>query len=149
MAGTGAQERNIMASQANTLANINKNASSGAQALALAGAAQGQTNEAFNQMGIQEAQNKYAMLQNLSAVNQGMTAENDKLYQDNLDYSQKQALLNASQMNQANGLNSLDNMIAAALPFVGGLMGGKFPVLPRTRQELRPPGQSQILGLSR
>jgi hypothetical protein len=51
------------------------------------------------------------MLQNLNAANQGMTTENDELYQAKLDYkdlsTQKQELLNASRVNAQNGFNSL------------------------------------------
>jgi len=58
MFGAPELEKNILSTQAATLNNIGKNATDSSQALALGQLSQGQTNQAFNQLQTQEAQNK-------------------------------------------------------------------------------------------
>lgn len=82
MPGAADTEKNILASQAGTNAGIERNATDSGQALALLTRGQGTTNQAFNQLGIEEQQNKQQMLQNENQALQGMTAEHDKEFQD-------------------------------------------------------------------
>lgn len=82
--GAANLERNIFSNQGNTLNSINRNATNSAQALALAGATQGQTNDAFENLATKEAMNKQMMLQNLNEGYEGMVREGDKEYQNKL-----------------------------------------------------------------
>ena len=84
MGGAAALERNIYGTQANTLANINRNATDSSQALALAAGAQGQTNDAFGKLGVMEAQDKQQRYQNLTAAQAGMTEEHTKNFDDSV-----------------------------------------------------------------
>jgi uncharacterized protein YukE len=134
MPGAAQAERNIYQNQANTLANIGRNATDSSQMLALATGVQGQTNDAFGNLGVADAQNRQMNVQNLNNALGVMTNENDKVYQDKLRkyqeaYNAKMALMNAGITNQANGLNqigsTIDNaaMMAASM-MTGGLAGG-------------------------
>jgi len=82
MPGATAMERNIYGNQANQIANVNRNATDASQALALGAAAQGQTNQAFQNLATQEQQDYYNRLQNYTGAQQGMIQEGDKVYQD-------------------------------------------------------------------
>lgn len=84
MAGAAAREKNILGAQANTVANINRNATDSSQALALAAGAQGQTNQNFNDMQLMEGQDFDNKLNNLNSANQGMTAEHKDLFDDSV-----------------------------------------------------------------
>jgi hypothetical protein len=111
-AGSGAQEQNIMNNQASTLGNINRNTTDAARALALTGAVQGQTNDAFANLGMQEAQNKQSMLGNLNQAYGTMTGELDKEYQSKLqkymmDKQEQLALRDAGAKNQFGALNDI------------------------------------------
>ncbi len=115
MPGATAMERNIYGNQANQMANVERNATSGSQALAMGSAAQGQTNQAFQNLGVQEQQDYYNRLGNQTSALQGMTQEGDKVYQDQLrDYQEKMSLKNAylgaSMQNRTTSWNSLANM---------------------------------------
>lgn len=85
MAGADAEERNIANSQANFNNTVQRNATDGSQVLALAAAGQGQANNAYNQLGIQEQQNKYALLNNLNSAYAANINEGDKVYKSQLD----------------------------------------------------------------
>lgn len=127
MPGASAMERNIYGNQANQLDNVNRNATSGSQALAMGAAAQGQSNQAFQNLGVQEQQDYYNRLQNVTGAQAGMTQEGDKVHADQLrDYQEKMQLKNtylaASMQNKNTSLNSWANTgysaggAAASLP---------------------------------
>lgn len=125
MAGAAEQERNILSNQANFNANIGRNATDSSQLLALAAAGQGQTNNAFQNLQIQEAQNKYGMLNNLNNAYGQMIQEGDKAHQSQLqkyqmDMAQKQALLGGGAENIMGGLGDL-----ASLGIISGKLFGK------------------------
>lgn len=112
MAGAGAQEQNIMNNQASTLGNINRNTTDAARALALTGSVQGQTNDAFANLGMQEAQNKQNMLGNLNQAYGSLVQEGDKEYQSKLqkymmDKQEQLALRTAGANNQFGALNDI------------------------------------------
>lgn len=120
MFGASALEQNIANSQANYMANVGRNATDSSQALALGALSQGQTNNAYNDLQIKEAQNKYDLLGNLNTAEQGMTAELDKQYQDMLqkymiDTQQKAALKNSAFNNIFSGFGDISG---------GLIMGG-------------------------
>jgi hypothetical protein len=134
MPGAAQAERNIYQNQANALANMGRNSTDSSQLLAMAGGVQGQSNDAFGNLGVADAQNRQMNVQNLNNALGVMTGENDKVYQDKLRkyqeaYNAKMALMNAGITNQANGLNqigsTIDNaaMMAASM-MTGGLAGG-------------------------
>jgi len=82
MAGAGMLEQNIANAQANQMANIGRNATDSSTALSLGAAAQGQANNAYNNLQTKEAQNKYNLLDNLNAAYATNIREGDKVYND-------------------------------------------------------------------
>lgn len=111
MPGAAAAERNIMATQANQLANVNRLATDSSQALALAGGIQGGTNQAVEQLGMQEGQDYYNRLENLSGAQQGMIQEGDKVFQDRVRrFDNQVAAAGANAQNRANSWNSLSSL---------------------------------------
>ncbi len=115
MAGASNMEQNILASQGNMMASVGRNATDGSQALSMAAAAQGQTDQSMAGLGMAEAQNKIAMLGNLNQANQGMTMELDKVYQDKLsryqeDVQAKNALRNAAWQNFGGAMSDASSL---------------------------------------
>lgn len=114
MFGASNLEQNIFANQANYLNNVNRNATDSSQALALGGLAQGQTNNALQNLQTQEAQNKYDLLGNLNKAYQTMIGEGDKVYQDQLqkyqiDTQQQAGLRNAAWQNIFSGISDFES----------------------------------------
>jgi hypothetical protein len=123
MAGAGAQEQNIYNNQASTLGNIGRNSGDAARALALAGSVQGQTNDAFSNLGIAEAQNKYSLLNNLNNAYGVMIGEGDKMYNDQIRrYTDKVNVRNIQQQNRQSPWQSLMNLGSSIAGF--GAAGG-------------------------
>lgn len=123
MPGLQQAQNNIAGNQSNAIGSINRNASSGAQALALLAATQGNTNAAFNQLRGQQQNYFMNMLQNLNSANRVMINEGDKVYQSDLRNRQeaigeKNALRGAATQNIGGGLNDLTNYA-----FLGDQMG--------------------------
>lgn len=111
MPGAMNAQQNILSNQANAYGQVERNATSGQQALALLGGIQGNTNSAFNQLGQQEASYGLQTTNNYNLANEAMTAENDKMFQwDTLRkrqeaIAQKNALRGAGTQNIGNGIN--------------------------------------------
>lgn len=82
MPGAAAGERNIYQNQANMMGNVNRNATDASQALALAAAGQGQSNQAFGNLATQEAQDYQRRYGNLVQAQEGQIQEGDKVFQD-------------------------------------------------------------------
>ena len=127
MAGAAAQEQNIMGAQGNMMYNVGQNATDSSQALAMAAASQGQTNQAFSNLGQQEAQNKYGMLNNFNLASNLMTSERDKIHNDqvrkyNSDMQLKQGLQNAAMQNTQGIFGDVMNI--GSILGAGGFMGG-------------------------
>ena len=111
MPGATAMERNIYQNQASQIGNVNRNATDASQALAMGAASQGQTNQAFSNLATQEQQDYYNRLQNLNTAQQGMTAERDKQYQDQVRrFNDLAALSGAKMQNNATAWNSVANL---------------------------------------
>lgn len=72
MPSASLQERNIYANEANTLSNINRNATDASQALLMGAGAQGVTNQALNQLNQQELEDYQRRYGNLENANQVM-----------------------------------------------------------------------------
>lgn len=124
MAGATEMERNIQTNQANTVANVNRNATDSSQALALAAGAQGQANDAYGQLGLMENRDKQQRYQNLVAAQQGMTQEHQlsaddevRRWQDQLGILMKR---NEIRQQQWGNVNNLGQSIAGS-----GTMGFK------------------------
>lgn len=114
MAGATEMEQNILANQAGANAAVDRSATDGSQALAVKAANVGQTNQAFHNVQTQEAQNKYAMLNNLNMANQNMVTEGDKEYQSKLqkymmDVQQQAALRQSGITNLFGAINGVGN----------------------------------------
>lgn len=122
MPGATTEQNNIFTNQANTNANTSRNATSGAQALAMGAAAQGQTNSALSNLGVQTAQNKQQQFGNVAAADNNMSNQEYEQYQDqvrkfNNDTAAKAALQSASIQNKMSWNNDLSST-------VGSILGG-------------------------
>ncbi len=114
MPGAMNAERNIATNGANAFGSVERNASSGAQALALLSGITGNTNNAYNQLGQQEA--GYG-LQTQGMYNNAlgtMINEGDKKYMDDvrkqqLAIGEKNALRGAATQNIGGGMNDIIN----------------------------------------
>lgn len=123
MPGATAAERNIYGNQAAQMANINRNATDASQALALGAGAQGQTNQAFQGLAAQEAQDYQRRYGNLVGAQQAQVQEGDKAYQDRVrQFEDLAAIRGAQTQNTQNAWNSLSNLGLAGMNF--GLQGG-------------------------
>ena len=129
MAGAADAENNIFGTQANATGAIGRNATSGAQALAMLAATQGNTNQAFNGLRAQEG-NDFWMKQNaFNNAGQLMIGEGDKKYQDALRKRQeaiqeKMALRGAGTQNIGGGMNDImNNAFMFASNYDGGSGG--------------------------
>jgi hypothetical protein len=124
MPGAAAMERNVYGNQANQLGNVNRNATDSSQALALGSAAQGQTNQAFQNLSTQEQQDYYNRYQNFTGAQQGMIAEGDKVYQDQMRrYQDLAAVTGAKIQNKQTAWNSLANFGIGAAGVASQLAG--------------------------
>jgi hypothetical protein len=126
MAGAQNLEQGIMASQANMMNGVGRNATDSSQALAMLGAAQGQTNQSLSELQNQELQNKYNMLNNFNMASSAMTSELDKVHGDKLrryeyDMARKNALKNAAMQNTQGAILGIRDTAAI---FAGGNKGG-------------------------
>ena len=115
MPGAQNAEQNIMGNQANAYGNVERNATSGSQALAMLAGIQGNTNQAFNTLGQQEGNFSLSALGNWNQANQGMTYEHEKLFQDALRkrqeaIAQKNALRGAGTQNIGNAMNEATSL---------------------------------------
>lgn len=116
--GAAYQEANIYGNQANTMATVNRNATSGSQALATAAGVQGQTDQAFANLGEQETQDYQRRFNNYTGALEQQVGEDDKAYQDRIRRFQDQAQIEgAQQANTSNAWKSLSNLGFAGLNF--------------------------------
>lgn len=140
MPGAAAVERNIYTNQANQLGRLDRNATDAGQALAMAAGIGGQSDSAFNQLGINEAQDYQRRYGNLVGAQEGMIAEGDKVYGDQVRrFGDLMSIKGAQQENKANSWGDISNFgfalanFGAANPnlfsrnrgIVGGTVGGR------------------------
>lgn len=124
MPGAAAAERNIYTNQANAIANVNRNATDSSQALALAAGTQGQTNQAFGNLSMQEAQDYQRRYGNFVGAQEGVIQEGDKVHQDSIRRFQDTVQMRGAQNANTQGAwNSLSNLGlgAASLGMAGGM----------------------------
>lgn len=122
MGGAASLQQNIGQSQANTIANIDRNATDSATALALAGGAQGVADQSYNNLQTKEAQNKYNLLQNLNDAYATNIREGDKVNQSlfnkfQIDTQTQNALRGAGAQNAFGGIGDLASL---------GILGGQY-----------------------
>ncbi len=103
MPGTAQLENDIYGNQSNTVENANRVATNSAQALAVGAGAQGQTNQAFDNLNQEQNQYFQNNLNNYNQANAGMINEGDKVFQDKTrrfeDTAQIQGAINANRQN--------------------------------------------------
>jgi len=123
MPGAADVEKNIYGNQANTQATVERNATDSSQALALAAAGQGATNQAFQQEGIVEGQNQMAKVENYNQGAKAMTDEHQTVYNDNVRRWQDQVNIalarHGIRQQQGQNMSNLGASISS--------MGGSFP----------------------
>lgn len=111
MPGSVAAERNIYGNSANQLYNVNKVATDASQAISAASGIGGQADQAFNQLGQQEAQDYQRRYGNLVGAQEGMISEGDKVYQDQVRRYQDMAQLQGAQSeNNTSGMSDISNL---------------------------------------
>lgn len=126
MPGAAPLENNIYGTQANTFANVEKNATNSSQALALAGDVQGQSNQAFSDLSLKEMEDYQRRYGNYSGAVQNQVAEGDKVYQDKIRRFQDMASIKGAQaQNRAANWGSLTGLGTSFLS--AGIMGEKKP----------------------
>lgn len=136
MPGASQLQQGALNNQSNSFMNLSRAAGSPQQMIAAAGALQGNTNSALNNLAVEEAQYKQGMLGNFNQALGTMIGEGNKVYDDRTNrfyrqYSEKQGLLNSSTQNQANVSSNIGNATGAivntAMQLVGmGNGGGMF-----------------------
>lgn len=123
MPGAVAAERNIYTNQANATAGATRAATDSSQLLATAGEIQGNTNDAFGNLGQNEAQDYYRRLDNLGGAQEGMIREGDKVYQDEVRRFQDTAAIKGAQSaNRGNNWGDISSMGFGLMDF--GAAGG-------------------------
>lgn len=121
--GAANVERNIYANQATQMANVSRNATDASQALGIAAGIGGQTNQAFNDLGIQEANDYQRRLGNLEGAQEGMIHEGDKVFNDQVRrFNDEVQMRGAQQQNKQAGWGDLSNLGFGLADF--GLAGG-------------------------
>lgn len=127
--GVASATANIGSAEATQQANIGRNATSGAQAIAAGAAAEGSANKGYEGLREQEAQDYQRRYANLSEADQGVIQEGDKAFQDQTrrfgDLAQIRGVQNA---NRQNAWQSVSNLGFSALNF--GLSGGFKKLFP-------------------
>lgn len=123
MPGVAQAERNIFSNQANQVSNINRNATDSAQALALATGTQGQTNEAFSNLGMAEAQDYQRRYGNYNQAQEGVIQEQDKVFNDGVRrFENKVGMQGKINENRQNSWGEISNLGFGLANF--GLSGG-------------------------
>jgi hypothetical protein len=135
MANAGAIERDIYQNQANTIASLGKNATDASQMLSLAGAVQGNTNQAFGQLQQvenEDKQRRYGNVQYADQNVQGALGNMVNVYGGQAAQAQQSAnqLMAAGQQNLQNGIDTIGSTAMAAGmgefgDFGGGSQGSK------------------------
>ena len=120
-------ERNIYSTQANQLAGLNRSATDASQALAVAAGIGGQTQDAFTNLGQQEAQDYYRRLDNQGQAQQGVMNEAQRVetnsFQDQIrKFDNKMAIQGAIQQNRQNTWGDISNLGFGLADF--GMSGG-------------------------
>lgn len=150
MAGAGQAEQNIYGAQANALGSAQRNAMDASQLLAIGGASQGATQDAFQNLAAAEAQDKERRYGNVQSAQQGVQSAmgNMQNLNQNLAMQSQQAasqLGQASQQNTANALNGIGNVgMMAGMGMFGNLFGNGSTQGPTAGRTTSVQGQQQL-----
>jgi len=123
MTGAAAMERNIYGTQANTIANINHNATDSSQAIAAAAGVQGQTNENFGQMQLLEGQDYNNKLSYLTDEEGKVHDDNVRRWQDQVNTVMTQYKMRTKR--RADAGKVIGGIFTGAASMLGGIGGGK------------------------
>jgi len=129
-------ERNIYSTQGNQLAGLNRSATDASQALAVAAGIGGQTQDAFTNLGQQEAQDYYRRLDYQGQAQQGVMDESQRvegnMFNDQLrKYQNKMDIQGAISQNRQNTWGDISNLGFGMADFAmsaangGGASAGK------------------------
>lgn len=119
-AGAARAEANISRNQSNALANIRQGANSGSQLLSSAALAQANSNNAYNQLAAQEAEDYQRRLANLNNSQTQMAAYRDKAFQLNEYEPYQDAAATKSALTQGGLTNTYNGLMD------GGKLIGDF-----------------------
>lgn len=121
--GAARAEQNIFQSQANTVGAVNRAATDSSQVLAAAAGAQGQANNALNDLQQGEAQDYQRRFNNYAQAQEGVIQEGDKVFQDRVrQFNDRVQVKGAQASNRAANWQTLANSGFAMADF--GLSGG-------------------------
>lgn len=124
-------ERNIYQNQANTISNAQRSAASGNELLLAGSGVQGQTNQAFSDLGEQEANDYQRRYANQGEAQQGVINEQDKVYQDQVRrFGDKAQIQGAISNNNTSGWQDFSNLGFSLADF--GVNSGMMPKKPQT-----------------
>lgn len=123
MPGSIAAERNIFRNQANTMAGTTRAATDASQLLAMGGEAQGTTNDAIDELALEEAGDYQRRYDNVTGAEEGVIREGDKLYQDSVRrFGNKAQLKGAQASNNSANWGDMANFGFSLMDF--GAAGG-------------------------
>jgi len=132
--GAAAAERGIYNAQANTMANVNRNATDASQAISLAAASQGQANQQFGAQSQFENQDYQRRLGNYVGAEEGEIQEGDKVYQDQIRrFGDLAQIRGAQNQNRQSAWQSLSNLGFGAMGL--GVAGGMKAMFPNYGQQ--------------
>lgn len=141
MPGAVQVERNINANQANRLSNIERNASDASQLLSLGAQTQGVTNDAYADLGINEAQDYQRRYGNLVGAQEGLIDEGNRVYQDKVRrFGDETQFRGGIAANRANTWGDVSNLGFGLADFAmsGGFNNpNKKPQIPNFRYYFR------------
>lgn len=128
MPGAIAAERNIYTNQGNQLAGVDRNATDASQALAAKAGIGASTNNAFQDLGQQEAADYQRRYNNFTGAQEGVINEGDKVYSDSVRrFGDEVSMRGAQQENKANTWRDITNFGSGLMNFgVAGGMQGLF-----------------------
>lgn len=123
MPGAAQMDRNILGAQANASAGIMRGATDSSQLLQQLANSQGQTDQSFENMQLQEQQDFQRRYGNLVGAQEGVINEGDKVYQDQVRrFGDLAQIRGAQAQNRSNAWSSLSNMGGGIMSF--GMQGG-------------------------
>lgn len=129
MAGAANRQNNILSSGANVRSGIQRNATDSSQALSLMAGTQGQSDQSFNDLQMQEAQDAMQKQNNLFTANRDMSEDRKDVFDDSVRRWQDQlsALKYKRELRQqrSQGWANLGGMLTGAGTSLLGMSGGK------------------------
>lgn len=141
MPGAAYAQRNIQANAANQQDVVQRNATSGAQAIVAGAAAQAGANRADESLNAQEGQDYERRFQNYTGAAEGEIQEGDKVYQSQKNNFQDLAQIRGAQnANTQNAWSSISNAGFGLANF--GLAGGFKKLFPNAGQQ--PSAQNPV-----